>query len=153
MAGATSDQLSGYRQDWSAEKESAVPAYPHHNPTQVVSVLCDIPARRSAHSTSGELSTTSEPAFQPREMTSAPLLAYLAEMTEEEFRHKFRRSPVKRTKWRGMIRNALAALSPSTTPVEEDAERLLDHPDGVVSKQTGIALRAIRARKQDGSES
>ncbi len=34
-------------------------------------------------------------------------------MTEEDFREKFKKSPVKGAKWRGLMRNVAAALSSS----------------------------------------
>jgi epoxyqueuosine reductase len=49
-----------------------------------------------------------DPAFQPREF--APQLQDLAEMTEEEFRNRFRASPVKRTKFAGFQRNVANAI-------------------------------------------
>jgi epoxyqueuosine reductase len=49
---------------------------------------------------------TSEAAFQPREANKAPALAELAEITQEEFSSRFRKSPVKRTKRAGLRRNA-----------------------------------------------
>jgi len=52
---------------------------------------------------------TDEPAFQPRESTTAPRLADLADLTEEQFRRRFRRSPVKRAKHHGLMRNVKAA--------------------------------------------
>lgn len=54
---------------------------------------------------------TEEPAYQPREATTSPLLTALAAMTEEEFRKQFKGSPVKRAKWWGLMRNVAAALS------------------------------------------
>jgi len=48
-------------------------------------------------------------AFQPREGLLAPELVWLLSLTAEEFRERFRASPVKRTKWRGLIRNACIA--------------------------------------------
>jgi epoxyqueuosine reductase len=42
-----------------------------------------------------------------------PRLEWLAEMNEEQFRAFFRGSPVKRTKWRGLVRNACIALGNS----------------------------------------
>jgi epoxyqueuosine reductase len=42
-----------------------------------------------------------------------PRLEWLAEMSEEQFRAFFRGSPVKRSKWRGLIRNACIALGNS----------------------------------------
>src|SRR5439155_25790138 len=67
--------------------------------------VCPFNARRAA--------PTGERAFHPREITSAPKLTELLEMTEEEFQQKFRRSPVKRAKWRGLMRNVAAAPSAS----------------------------------------
>jgi epoxyqueuosine reductase len=54
---------------------------------------------------------TQEAAFEPRAENIAPKLSELAEMTEAEFRERFRRSPVKRTKHEGLVRNAKAVLA------------------------------------------
>jgi len=53
--------------------------------------------------------------FQPRQTDSGesllePNLVWLAELNEKEFREIFRGSAVKRTKWRGIVRNACIAL-------------------------------------------
>ena len=48
-------------------------------------------------------------AFQPREKLLAPELNWLLSLGEEEFRSIFAGSPVRRTKWRGLIRNACIA--------------------------------------------
>jgi epoxyqueuosine reductase len=45
-----------------------------------------------------------------------PRLEWLALMNEAEFRAVFRGSPVKRTKWRGLVRNACVALGNSVPP-------------------------------------
>ena len=45
-----------------------------------------------------------------------PRLEWLAAMSEEQFRAFFRGSPIKRAKWRGMVRNACIALGNSTLP-------------------------------------
>jgi epoxyqueuosine reductase len=42
-----------------------------------------------------------------------PRLEWLAAMNEEQFRRVFRGSPVRRTKWRGLVRNASIALGNS----------------------------------------
>ena len=42
-----------------------------------------------------------------------PALAWLAEISEEEFREKFRGSPIKRAKRNGLRRNALIAIGNS----------------------------------------
>ena len=54
-----------------------------------------------------------KPEFQPREWLVNPTLAWLAEISEEEFREQFRGSPIKRTKRAGLRRNALIAIGNS----------------------------------------
>ena len=54
--------------------------------------------------------STEETAFRPREKNVGPDLQELSAIAEEEFSRLFRRSPVKRTKRRGLIRNAKAVL-------------------------------------------
>ena len=48
-----------------------------------------------------------------KESLFLPRLEWLAAMTEEQFRTVFRGSPVRRTKWRGLVRNACIALGNS----------------------------------------
>jgi epoxyqueuosine reductase len=43
-----------------------------------------------------------------------PRLAWLAGISQEEYRQVFRGSPIKRTKWRGLVRNACIALGNSS---------------------------------------
>ena len=53
----------------------------------------------------------SRQAFKPRLDTgTTPALLPLLELTEEAFREKFRHSPIKRTKRRGLLRNVCVAL-------------------------------------------
>ena len=58
---------------------------------------------------------TEEPAFQPRKENAAPKLMELAEMSQEEFSRRFRKSPMKRTKHSGLTRNAKAVLESKRT--------------------------------------
>jgi epoxyqueuosine reductase len=55
--------------------------------------------------------------FQPRRREGhslfSPELEWLLSLTEAEFRALFRGSPVKRTKWRGLVRNACVAIGNS----------------------------------------
>lgn len=72
---------------------------------------CDIcqdvcPWNRKAPAT-----TTAE--FQPREGLVNPALDWLAEISEKEFREKFRGSPIRRTKRSGLRRNAAIAMGNS----------------------------------------
>jgi epoxyqueuosine reductase len=56
------------------------------------------------------------PSLEPdaaEESLFLPRLEWLASMTEEEFRQIFKGSPIKRTKWRGLVRNACIALGNS----------------------------------------
>ena len=55
------------------------------------------------------------PEFDPRPGLVNPALAWLAEMSEEEFRQVFRRSPVRRAKRTGLRRNAAIAMGNSGT--------------------------------------
>jgi epoxyqueuosine reductase len=67
------------------------------------------PAQREArqHASAAAKENDEESLFMPR-------LEWLAKMSEEEFRGIFRRSPIKRTKWRGLVRNACVALGNSS---------------------------------------
>jgi epoxyqueuosine reductase len=60
---------------------------------------------------------TALPNFQPRRREEhslfSPELEWLISLTEEEFRAAFRGSPVKRAKWRGLVRNACIAIGNS----------------------------------------
>jgi len=53
---------------------------------------------------------TDEIAFRPRAENISPDLHALSTITEEVFSRRFRRSPVKRTKRQGLVRNAKAVL-------------------------------------------
>jgi epoxyqueuosine reductase len=57
------------------------------------------------------------PNFQPRRREDhslfSPSLEWLVSLTEEEFRNALRGSPVKRAKWRGLVRNACVAIGNS----------------------------------------
>jgi epoxyqueuosine reductase len=56
---------------------------------------------------------TSAPEFQPREGLVNPALDWLANISEEEFREKFRGSAIKRAKRSGLRRNAVIAMGNS----------------------------------------
>jgi epoxyqueuosine reductase len=59
-------------------------------------------------------------AFEPREKTFAPDLLWLLSLEEEEFRRIFRRSAVRRTKWRGLLRNACVAAGNSRAVLDDE---------------------------------
>ena len=57
--------------------------------------------------------SSDKPEFQAREGLVNPALAWLAEISEEEFREKFRGSPINAHKRSGLRRNALIAIGNS----------------------------------------
>jgi len=84
------------------------------------------------------------PAFAPRPGSVAPPLDELAELDPEAFRERFRRSPVKRAKRRGLLRNAAVALGNSGNPAGRPAlERLADDEDPVVREHAAWALARL----------
>ena len=58
--------------------------------------------------------------FSPQQSLLRPRLEWLAGLNEEEFREKFRGSAMKRTKWRGLVRNACIAFG--NTRMERGSE-------------------------------
>ena len=96
---------------------------------------------------------TELPSFQPRPLgkggersasTFHPPLEALAGLTEEEFREAFRRSPVKRAKYRGLLRNAAVAMGNSgLARFRPTLEKLAEHPDPVVQEHARWALARL----------
>jgi epoxyqueuosine reductase len=97
---------------------------------------CDIcqdvcPWNRDAPATEGT-------EFQPRTFDTehslfAPNLEWLASLDEQEFRNLFQGSPIKRTKWKGLVRNACIALG-NTNYANRTAAR-----DRVLTVLSGLA--------------
>lgn len=87
-------------------------------------------------------------AFLPRESLFAPDLERLAALTEEEYKTKFRDSAMKRTKWRGLVRNACIALGNAATRLAPAARervsavlaRLAASGDALIAEHAGWAL-------------
>jgi epoxyqueuosine reductase len=91
--------------------------------------------------------------FVPKdESLFAPGLEWLAGMSEAQFRKIFRGSPVKRTKWRGMVRNACIALgnsgvrrgTPTHLRVSELLNRLVTSPEQIIAESARWALSRIQ---------
>jgi epoxyqueuosine reductase len=87
---------------------------------------------------------TEEEAFKPRPW-SAPELLELLTLTEDEFRQRFKGSPLKRAKRSGLVRNACVAVGNLR---EEKAVPLLlrllcDDPDPIVREHAAWALGRI----------
>src|SRR5215469_4188039 len=81
-----------------------------------------------------------------------PRLESLLSLNEEDFREMFRGSPVKRTKWRGLIRNAciaagnskVAHASPSYERICESLKKLAACGDSIVAESAQWALSRIQ---------
>jgi epoxyqueuosine reductase len=113
---------------------------------------------------------TQEQAFQPRvipvetkgqatgsaslqdDSLFLPKLEWLASLEQEEYRKVFRGSPVKRTKWRGLVRNACMALgnsklrsgAPAHQRISALLQRLAASPDALISESALWALSRIQ---------
>jgi epoxyqueuosine reductase len=89
--------------------------------------------------------TSEESLFLPR-------LEWLAAMSEDQFRATFRGSPVKRTKWRGLVRNACIALgnsapahgSPHHERIRTLLSRLSASPEPLIAESAQWALSRIQ---------
>jgi epoxyqueuosine reductase len=87
---------------------------------------------------------TNADAFQPREGLVNPALAWLAEITEEEFREKFRGSPIRRAKRSGLRRNAVIAMGNSgNRDFVPLLETLTSDEDPTVSGSARWAVRKL----------
>lgn len=82
----------------------------------------------------------------------APSLEWLASLSDEDFREIFRASAVKRTKWRGLVRNACVALgnsgvppgTPAHTRILAQLERLAASEDALIVEHARWALDRLR---------
>ena len=92
--------------------------------------------RKSAHG--------GEPAFQQRHDFAAPQLLPLLELSDEEFRERFRGSPIKRAKRVGLQRNVCVALGNiGDTAAVPALVRSLRSPDTIVREHAAWALGRI----------
>ncbi|MBI2343866.1 MAG: tRNA epoxyqueuosine(34) reductase QueG [Deltaproteobacteria bacterium] len=88
---------------------------------------------------------TREPEFQPRAENLQPLLRECITMTEEQFRSRFRHSPIRRLKRNRFLRNVAVALGNSgdrnTIPLLETAAH---DPDPLIQEHARWALMRLR---------
>jgi epoxyqueuosine reductase len=92
-----------------------------------------------------------EDAFAPREGLVAPDLASLAGLDASAFSGRFRRSPVKRARRRGLLRNVAVALGNSGDPSRRGVlERLAQDEDPVVAEHARWALGRLGAPPSEG---
>ncbi len=82
--------------------------------------------------------------FQPQPDLVNPALEWLAQMTEDDFRRRFRGSPIKRSKRAGLRRNAIVAMGNSRDPRFLALLRgLTADPDPNLSRHAQGALRRL----------
>lgn len=94
-----------------------------------------------------EVTRSLEPAFQQRHDFSAPQLIPLLNLTDDEFRERFRNSPIKRTKRIGLQRNVCVALGNIGDPVAVPAlANSLVGSDPLVRLHAAWALGRIRGK-------
>jgi epoxyqueuosine reductase len=75
-----------------------------------------------------------------------PALEWLAEIKADEFREKFRGSPMRRTKLNGLRRNAITAMGNSRNrDFVPTLEQLRNDPDPVVADSAAWAIRKLTA--------
>ena len=87
---------------------------------------------------------TQEKAFSPREGLYAPELMPLLSLSEEEFRRRFRGSPILRAKRRGFLRNVAVALGNLKSPEAVPALiRALGDNEPLVRRHVAWALGQI----------
>jgi epoxyqueuosine reductase len=93
-----------------------------------------------------------EPLASAGESLFFPRLEWLASLSETDFRETFRASPIKRTKWRGLVRNACLALGNSGLKRSAAAhsrliqllERLSGSAEQVIAESAQWALSRIQ---------
>lgn len=91
------------------------------------------------------------PQFAPRDGLVAPDLEVLAGLDEAGFRERFRRSPLKRSKRRGLLRNVAVALGNSGDPRHRPVlERLAADDDPLVREHAQWALCRLATETTEG---
>ncbi len=101
---------------------------------------------------SSEESRTEPSRLIQDESNFLPRLEWLVQISEAEFRELFRGSPIKRTKWRGLVRNVCIALgnsglgrgTASHARVSKLLERLAASPEQVIAESARWALSRIQ---------
>jgi epoxyqueuosine reductase len=96
------------------------------------------------------------PNFQPHRHQGnslfSPPLEWLVALTEAEFRQVFRGSPVKRAKWRGLVRNACVAIgnsglrpsNPRYQEIRSHLSRIAESGDEMLAEQARWALDRLQ---------
>jgi epoxyqueuosine reductase len=93
-----------------------------------------------------------ETAFSARRSTTGLSLREYLELTDAEFRAFFRKSPIKRIKRRGFLRNVCVALGNVGDPADLPAlERAAADPERLIAEHAEWAIQQIRDRQKQAS--
>ncbi|HWF05334.1 MAG TPA: tRNA epoxyqueuosine(34) reductase QueG [Candidatus Angelobacter sp.] len=92
----------------------------------------------------GNALPTSLPEFQPQEQLYHPDLHWLAQLDEDAYRRIFRGSPVKRTKYSGLMRNVAIAMGNSgEKKFLADLQEMAGGSDPVVAEHAAWAITKL----------
>ena len=90
-----------------------------------------------------------ESAFRARRSTTGMSLREYLDLTDAEFRALFRKSPIKRIKRRGFLRNVCVALGNVGDPSDLPAlERAAADPEPLIAEHAAWAIHQIRDRQK-----
>ncbi len=93
--------------------------------------------------------TSRETAFSARRSTTGMSLREYLDLTDAEFRALFRKSPIKRIKRRGFLRNVCVALGNVGDPSDLPAlERAAADPEPLIAEHAAWAIQQIRDRQK-----
>ena len=135
------DELSGAG---SGQRRAATTSLPEFQPMQV-EVKSHQPLRQR---TTDDGPASHLPATAAFSLFN-PLLESLASLANEDFRRVFARSPIKRIKYRGWLRNLCVAMGNSRDPrFLPWLEAAVQHPDPVVREHATWALRRLRSEEK-----
>ena len=89
--------------------------------------------------------TSNEPAFQPNPYLSEQSIPSLLSLSREDFHTHLRKSPLKRTKWTGILRNTtvVAGNRGGKEVLPHLRDLLMDHPNPMVRSHAAWALGRI----------
>jgi epoxyqueuosine reductase len=122
------------------ELRGAVPA-PHRSEIGNHVFGCDI--CQDVCPWNGRSPISAEPAFAPQQF--APSLEKLAQVTEDEFRHMFRSSPVRRAKYVGFLRNVVLAMGNARSEkFREPLQKLAASCEPLVAEHARWALEQLK---------
>lgn len=88
--------------------------------------------------------------FKPRIGNRAPDLKELSRLSADDFRQRYRKSPIKRAKWRGFMRNVAVAMGNSGNPEMIPAlQDLCGSEDPMIRRHAEWALKQLKTMSDE----